>query len=81
MLHNVIENFKAKMPEVAGFVSTVIGLIFGMDLIGIINGLLQSIVLIGSIAVSVITFLYIRDKRKKIKEEEIKSRGNGRSQH
>lgn len=68
LFHNVFEQVKAKVPEITGFAVSFTGFILGMDLLNVINGLLQTVVLIGSIAVSVITFQYMRDKRKKLKE-------------
>lgn len=74
LLHNVFENVKAKVPEITGFAVSFTGFILGMDLLNVINGLLQTVVLIGSIAVSVITFQYMRDKRRNLKNENNSNR-------
>jgi peptidoglycan biosynthesis protein MviN/MurJ (putative lipid II flippase) len=70
LLHNVWDKFSAKLPEFIGIISSTLGIMLGMDLITMINGFLQTLVLIASIAVSIITYLYIRDKRNKIKKED-----------
>lgn len=73
LLHNVFENVKAKLPEISGFAVSITGFILGMDLLNIINGLLQTVVLIGSAIVSIYTILYMRDKRRKLNENDSNS--------
>jgi putative Mn2+ efflux pump MntP len=74
LFHNVFEQVKAKVPEITGFAVSFTGFILGMDLLNVINGILQTVVLIGSIAVSVITFQYMRDKRRSLKNENNSNR-------
>lgn len=63
----VINHFAEKFPEVIGMmVSFLTGIVLTASVMDIVNGVLQSIVLLGSIVVSVFTAIYLRKKTKRL---------------
>lgn len=67
ILHSVGEKIAEKLPEVLGWsVTATLAIIVQMTLIEFINGVLQTVVLIISIAVGIATYIYTRRKTKKL---------------
>lgn len=63
------EKFTDKIVEVFGWsVATTLAIILKLSIIEAINGVLQTIVLIISIAVGIATFIYTRRKTKRLEK-------------
>lgn len=69
VFHSIGERIAERIPELLGYsVATSLAFIFRLSVIEAINGLLQMIVLIISVAVGIATFIYTRRKTKKLDE-------------
>lgn len=71
VFHSVGERIAEKVPELLGYsVATSLAIIFRLSLIEAINHVLQAIVLIISIAVGIATYIYTRQKTKKLRNDK-----------
>ena len=66
LLHNIVESFREKLPEILSVTVTGTGVI--IDVIGWVNFILEVVVKLGYIAVSIVTVVYIIKKARNLKK-------------
>lgn len=71
LFHSVSEKMTAKLTEVVGWsVTTTAAIISGLSIIDMINGVLQTVVLIITAAGGIATYRYIRKKERALPEKK-----------